>query len=41
MDEARRILDLELPPECEAGVQANVEALAEHFRLVAEFELPE
>jgi hypothetical protein len=35
------ILDLDVPPECEPGVQANLEALAEHFRLVDEFEIVE
>jgi len=35
------ILDLDVQPECEPGVKANVEALAEHFRLVDAFEIPE
>ncbi|CAN5359340.1 hypothetical protein BH09PSE4_BH09PSE4_08370 [soil metagenome] len=40
-DAARDILGLELPPECADGVKENVEALARHFRLIEEFELPE
>ena len=35
---ARALLDLEIPPECLAGVRANLALLAEHARLVGDLD---
>ncbi len=36
-----RLIDLDLPEACVPGVQANLEALAQHWRIVEGFEPPE
>jgi len=38
LEAARALLDLDIPPECLAGVRANLALLAEHARLVGDLD---